>query len=387
MLDRISLRFSDPRLEHAFRRVHSKEAARSVALVSFIAAMALSGFGFMDLAIGTWPISVLVVRYGFMVPLLLAATVLAWQPGLRRFADSFGAFVFGAVAVVQASFLLGADLGQGFVIQIGFVLILIGGYTCTRIRWRSAAIAGVGASLVDMGMLWGIGLEPWYAASLQLHVVTANVLGLLVVWNQEKSARDRFLDIREIRMQRNETTRLNLRLREQALTDPLTGLSNRRAMEIRLEEAVATARRHETAGCLVLLDLDGFKEVNDRLGHAAGDQLLQHLSELLRSELRATDRAYRMGGDEFCLYLSGRTAREAQRIVERLRDRLETETRVLEMPVSFSAGCSAIRPGDLSPDDPLGRADALLYLAKANGKGRVVADGGRRGDGETMPAS
>ena len=388
MDEKLDLRFSDPALEAAFRRLHAKDAARSVAMVSFVAAMAVAGFGLLDLTIGHRPLPLLLVRYGFMVPLLLAGSVLVLQPKIRNGVNIVGSIILGTVAAAEASYLLWATPDRIVVYQTGFVLIVIGGYTCTRLRWVPVAIAAGTASVVDVAIVASTELAAWHKGALVLYVATANVLGGLVARGQERTARTLFLDTREIRKQKNEARHLNRRLQEQALTDWLTGLPNRRAAEHRLEEAVAATARTGSAGCVVLLDLDGFKEVNDRLGHGAGDELLRYAGELFRSGLRGSDRAYRLGGDEFCFYLPGQTAAEALGVVDRLRRRLEDETRILEMPVSFSAGCTALRPGDISPDDPLRRADALLYLAKANGKGRIVADGGGfRRRPEPLPAS
>ena len=385
MLETLTQRFEDPRLEAAFRRRHAKHAARSVALVSFIGAVAVSTFGFLDLTAGERRLPLLVIRYGFMVPLLLGAAALALQPVFRRRVDSMAGMVLAAVASAEASYALWSDAGQILVYQTGLFLILVGGYACTRIRWIPAAVGGLTASVVDVVFLAFVELELWQRGSLLVYLATANALGILVAWQQERTARLLFLDTREIRGQRNELARLNRRLREQALTDPLTGLPNRRAMETCLEEAIAEARRGRPGGSLVLLDLDGFKAINDRLGHGAGDELLRDVAALFRHGLRPRDRAFRIGGDELLLYFPDAAVTDAQRIVERFQEALAEKTAVLELPVGFSAGCTTVRDTDVSPDDALARADALLYLAKANGKSRVIADGRRRGR-ETAPA-
>jgi diguanylate cyclase (GGDEF)-like protein len=173
-----------------------------------------------------------------------------------------------------------------------------------------------------------------------------------------------------------ERKRLEVDLREQASTDALTGLPNRRHFLHRLEEELERVRRRTTAeACVLMLDLDHFKRVNDLYGHAAGDSLLRHFANLLRHELRAADTAGRMGGEEFAVILPGSPVSAARLFAQRLCDRLA------ERPLSFgrqqiavtvSIGIAAIVADDLSADAVLSRADGALYQAKEQGRNCVV---------------
>ena len=152
-----------------------------------------------------------------------------------------------------------------------------------------------------------------------------------------------------------------------AAHDPLTNLSNRRAWNERLAEVLASSRPE---GALLLLDMDGFKRVNDTLGHAAGDELLCRVADALRKVVRDTDVAARLGGDEFAVLLPGAVTREAagrvaSRILEVVRECGEADA----PPVSTSVGIALIGSGDRVPCDVLRRADRALYEAKAAGKG------------------
>lgn len=162
----------------------------------------------------------------------------------------------------------------------------------------------------------------------------------------------------------------------QALTDVLTGLANRRALDAALARAIAAARRSGPAFSLLHLDLDLFKSVNDTLGHAAGDFVLSHVAKVLGSVTRRGDLAARVGGDEFLLLMPGLTAPSAV---------LETAGRVifgLEVPLVFegqpcrisgSIGATVSDFYDLpDPDRMLSDADAALYASKRNGRGRVT---------------
>jgi diguanylate cyclase (GGDEF)-like protein len=146
------------------------------------------------------------------------------------------------------------------------------------------------------------------------------------------------------------------KLHEQAITDELTGLPNRRAWYHHLELAVARARRDGRPLSVVLLDLDRFKQVNDRDGHQAGDQLLRGVSAAWSATLRETDLLGRLGGDEFGVVLEGADEHAAAEVIARLDAALDT-------PHTASAG-SATTDGDEDIPELLARADADMYRQK-----------------------
>jgi diguanylate cyclase (GGDEF)-like protein len=142
--------------------------------------------------------------------------------------------------------------------------------------------------------------------------------------------------------------------------DPLTRLLNRRAFVERLESEVARATRYDRGFSLVICDLDGFKSINDRLGHQAGDDALQSFARKTEKALRKSDSAFRIGGDEFALLLAEATEDDAREVIGRIRDRLD---------VSASFGVAAC-PDDAADAQSLFRlADEALYHAKRSGTG------------------
>jgi diguanylate cyclase (GGDEF)-like protein len=167
----------------------------------------------------------------------------------------------------------------------------------------------------------------------------------------------------------------NAQLVALSFKDELTGLANRRCFSIRLEEEIVRARRFGTAVSVAMLDLDGFKTVNDELGHPAGDEMLQELGTLLTARTRATDTLARLGGDEFAALLVETGPDGARAFAESLR-RLVAEHRFRHgETLTVSIGLSSFSERhDLGPDGLLAAADRALYLAKQAGRNRVVSD-------------
>ena len=160
-----------------------------------------------------------------------------------------------------------------------------------------------------------------------------------------------------------------------AQTDGLTGLPNFRSFHARLEEEVARAHRYGHPLSCAMVDLDGLKEINDRLGHAAGNRAIVALADAVREELRDTDFAARYGGDEFVVLLPQTGESQAAQFAERLRRQLIEVGKTAGLPVRGSIGVAAVDSQELdSPDaaeDLLRRADEALYRAKRSGRDRV----------------
>jgi diguanylate cyclase (GGDEF)-like protein len=163
--------------------------------------------------------------------------------------------------------------------------------------------------------------------------------------------------------------------RHRSTLDPLTGLFNRNALEQRLAEL--DGQPCDPAGgnshAFLLCDLDHFKQVNDRYGHATGDAVLQDVAYTMRATLRAGDSIFRVGGEEILVILPGAGHEDACEIAERLCDAVR-ERRPSGVDVSLSIGVAVAEPDTVDTDDLLARADASLYAAKANGRDRIFVD-------------
>lgn len=159
-----------------------------------------------------------------------------------------------------------------------------------------------------------------------------------------------------------------------ALTDPLTGVANRRHLEAAAIPAVAKARRRGRPLAAVTFDLDGFKQINDGHGHAHGDQVLVRVVRACESVLRPGDLLGRIGGEEFLVLFPDTPLEAAAALAERLRasvERIDLADIAEDLRVTISLGLSPLKAQDTGLPDMVARADAALYRAKANGRNRV----------------
>jgi diguanylate cyclase (GGDEF)-like protein len=226
--------------------------------------------------------------------------------------------------------------------------------------------------------------ERWVArprslAALPLHGASG-VIGVLAVW----SSRLRILDPGALELLRLmspyaalhlEHARAFGRLRETAERDPLTHLRNRRAFDEILAGEVIRYERYGRPLALMILDIDHFKNINDRFGHEAGDEVLRRIARLIAARVRDADTAARMGGEEFVVLLPETALAAAAEVAERMRaaiSELHIEWRNLRVPVRVSIGVSAAPERVGHPHQLIGSADAALYRAKDAGRDRVV---------------
>lgn len=158
------------------------------------------------------------------------------------------------------------------------------------------------------------------------------------------------------------------RERVAARTCPLTGLLNRAGFFESAEAEVERCRRYARALTLAYFDCDGFKSVNDRWGHKAGDELLRSVGEVFRSNLRESDLFARLGGDEFAVLLPETEAQAGRATLEKLRGLLAEAMKRDGWPVTFSVGALTYLSPPPSVDEMLRRADDLLYDVKRNGR-------------------
>ncbi|MFC7051947.1 GGDEF domain-containing protein [Hansschlegelia quercus] len=171
-----------------------------------------------------------------------------------------------------------------------------------------------------------------------------------------------------------EQRRLEAELRATASTDSLTGLFNRRAFVERADAAVAASRSTQAPLSVLMIDIDHFKAINDRFGHAVGDQVLKTVAQRASEGLRREDVFARLGGEEFAVLLPGADRAQATMIASRLHAAISNAPMTVNghtIGVTVSVGGAMLRGSDLDADVLVDRADGGLYAAKANGRNRI----------------
>lgn len=161
-------------------------------------------------------------------------------------------------------------------------------------------------------------------------------------------------------------------LKQLAMTDSLTGLSNRVMLHTCLEQATDSSERRSYPSCLIALDLDHFKKINDELGHGAGDRVLKGIGHLLSSHIRRSDQVFRLGGEEFLIVLHESDLQQAVTVAEILRNKVETSRFLPDRVITVSGGVAVHQPGE-HWRDWLKRSDDLLYQAKQSGRNRILS--------------
>jgi diguanylate cyclase (GGDEF)-like protein len=163
-------------------------------------------------------------------------------------------------------------------------------------------------------------------------------------------------------------------LKQLAHTDPLTGIANRRQFFLRAQEEFVRARRFGHALSFIMVDIDGFKLINDRWGHATGDDVLKTLCTAWKQIIRQVDLLARVGGEEFAVVLTETDVKQAHVVAEKLRQMAAEQTVTRESAAvrcTISVGVSTVTPGDATVEDSIRRADHALYQAKEQGRNRT----------------
>ncbi|MBD9629337.1 GGDEF domain-containing protein [Pseudomonas sp. PDM19] len=209
------------------------------------------------------------------------------------------------------------------------------------------------------------------------------LFSLFISWTNIKGVRQAFLADLEEKRQRTELAALNLRLQELAATDGLTGVGNRRSLDLQLNESWHGMRAHGRPFALLMADIDYFKPYNDHYGHQAGDRCLCQVAESLVGTLRGgRANVYRYGGEEFAILLEATSAEDLRCVAERLREQVASlgiehfyrPDSLRHLTISLGAAM-ANESGLQEPRELLARCDQHLYVAKQKGHNRVQLSG------------
>ena len=312
-------------------------------------------------------------EYGLLVGLVLVLLALALVLNVRgHYRPAATLTVLCALLAPWSSLLLDPQVLKGDFVPLTYVVVpvLLCGILLTALVTVVVAAAQIAALLVCP--LWVSSTSSINWPSLVTMVLMVSALSVVANLMNKR-------DLDQIMSQNRELEQGEVLLREQSVRDHISGLFNRRYLEETLERELRRAERDGTSLGVIMLDLDHFKELNDSLGHAAGDEVIRRMGELLRTNLRYADIACRYGGDEFLLILPKAPREVVLQRAERLRVEAAAQ-RVLfvgkPMPMpTVSLGVSMFPADGASAAAVLAASDAAMYRAKGAGRDRVEAAG------------
>jgi diguanylate cyclase (GGDEF)-like protein len=270
------------------------------------------------------------------------------------------------------------------------------GKAVDSLRWNWPADESTDASLADRKFPWTHALGGNAATDVTLEVngeggprtfvtnaspvrgARGEVRGVLVTLSDVTAIREQNKRLEqlvgELNQSREQIRQQNEELQRLATRDALTDCLNRRAFHSQLEQALALSLRHADPLSVLMIDVDHFKGVNDRFGHAVGDAVLRGVADRIRATLRSTDLVCRFGGEEFCVLLPKTASEDAAAVAEQLRAAI-AHGEIAGVAVTASFGVGSIDRSEITAAALLEQADAALYASKRNGRNRVtVAD-------------
>ena len=369
---------------------------RSSLLVAAGLFLAFSVSDYALLGIGDAFFALLALRAVVVAAALTLAGALVRWPSLVNSPLAVNAVVFIGVTGIILIVPLRPETVNTQIPAVMVATIAVYLYFPNRVPWMVAMNGYLGIGFL-LAVAWLAPVPAGVLVTLSLLLLFVNTVGLMTAMRLSVLRRSQYaslLEERQInqRLQEEiaERRRLETQLKEMARTDELTGVyTRRRFFELAAQEMRRTRREHMPLA-VCMLDLDGFKEVNDTHGHAVGDRVLRGVARRCREALRESDIIGRFGGEEFTVMLPGTDLEGACALAERLREHVAT-MEISALPTAIrptvTVGVATVNEDDPSVDAALQRADRALYRGKAEGRNRVVAgpeDGTRGGASQAV---
>jgi diguanylate cyclase (GGDEF)-like protein len=336
-------------------------------LVGWVAVVAVPAWTVVDrLTVPDLAAPFLLVRLLCDVPMLLAMLAL-WRLPLGRRRPELLTFLVLGVVQIEIAWMITRTTDAPYHL-LGFTLAIYGSgcILVARPRWTVALVGVSALALAAFAVTTDRTMRAEDLVAVVVFMGTASVIATLA--HLRRYALNSRELITRVRLEREQlrTGLLLARLERLSHEDPLTGLANRRRWDAELTAVCGTARQDGGMVAVVLLDIDHFKTVNDRHGHAGGDEVLRELAHLLNTRVRGDDLVARLGGDELAVLMPGADVDRAVELAERLR----TETARL-VPAGFtpgelslSLGVATVSGDEAYPLELMSRADVQLYRAK-----------------------
>ncbi len=387
-----------PQLESSFQAYLAEERIRSAREISVLASVLYLLFGVLDIwAIPSALAEVWALRAAVIV-LMIGFFCTTWHPlFIKHYASlTISLFLVMGMGIESMLYLTGPNDLAKHLYYTGMILVVMALYTWSFLPiWKNAATGLVLVALYivialrvqDMGSAheWPVLLTNCF------FFLSANVLGMFGNAQRNRYLRESFLLRQNLLSDLERTEAEKMQSDYWSEHDPLTGLPNRKHLMVNLEQSIDLARAANTKIAVLFIDLDGFKPVNDRFGHAVGDAVLKVVGQRLARCVRTSDLIARIGGDEFVVVVSQDTGRDetATRIAADIIASIEGPIRDPDIGQALSASIGIALFPDHATDATslLQVADEQMYEAKRNGKGMVSMAGPQVGAGGTAIAS
>ncbi len=264
-----------------------------------------------------------------------------------------------------------AIVGSSSVLVALIVALLVGGAARKRLHSIRDTVERLGKGDLEARCAED-GPEEILEVARGVNKMAANMNALMTELGHERSALEQ-----QVSGRTRELEQANRLLMDIANRDALTGLANRRRLEMELDRNISFSKRTGQPLAVIMMDLDNFKIVNDTAGHLVGDNILRAVASTLRSRVRVTDLVVRWGGDEFCILVPATQAQGAIAAAESLVDAVKEATSAVKLPEPLraptaSAGVACFPEDGEDPHTLILNADAALYQVKATGRGRVL---------------
>lgn len=359
-----------PGIESEYRQYHLKGDIRQITTLVLLWMLPFLGFAYTDYifyGLSEAFLRLAVIRASYL--LICAIVVYALEYRTRRFQDfdrlvmvwTISSLVWSVVAGLVQPLDTLASMFINLVAVFSFYV-----FVPNRFFIRTLPPLAFSVFAIVMVLSGRDNIRPAEVYATVLSFLISNVIGIIFSARLSTSRRKEYLVRREEEQIRSELQRL-------ASTDPLTGILNRRWLLELASESFYRYRRYRRPFTILVMDLDGFKNVNDTLGHQKGDKLLIEFTQTVSREKRVTDALGRMGGDEFCLVLPETLTAEATALAERILTNckhLTASDGETSVTVTVSIGISQVHHEDATLDSIFSRADKALYASKHTGRDR-----------------
>lgn len=362
-----SLRFGDPSLEQSFRDHDCLATVPIARFCYFTGCFLWAGFGVVDILLAPERLGALwALRFGVGLPTLLFAFLATYANSLQRKLKLVGVavtLVCGGCIIAMTA-ILDSPVADSY--YVGLILVLFCSYIFAQLRFFQAMSSSLALlAIYELVLVLRTPFEIDIFINNSAFLASTIYIGMFTCYKLEGHRRNEYSYTRAIE--------------EQSSRDVLTGLLNRRELGAMFEQALAEWVELGQRTAVMLIDVDDFKQINDHIGHAAGDDVLEAVAAGIRAGLRDDGTAFRYGGDEFLVLLPGVTAAAGEATAQRIREAILERAaagRCGDGPrVSVSIGVAEVASGSDTLRNVMRLADDALYEAKSRGKGLIVVRG------------